>query len=228
MSIRPHHRVGPGLELRDGGLDAGGQERVEVAPDLVGVEDRVHQERLDADHLVGDRPGAVDLAHDRDVRVALPQEAHRTGDGLHRRAFAVVGGDLDLVRLADLELGGRGPVVLLRPVRLAAECVRLELGVPHRHDRVHAQDFVRGRGEARHHLGVEMGLGERRIDHVHQLDGHHRAEGAGGDLVDMAAIQRRQEATAGRHPLAGELGGDLCGHDVSSTTRVARRNCKRF
>ncbi len=154
--VGPHDRIGAGLELGPRGGDAGRQERVEEAADLVGVEHHVHEERLDPDHLVGHRPGPVDLAHDGHVGVTLAEESDRAADGLQRGPLEVVVGDLDVLGLDDREPRWRGPVVLLGPLGLATEGVRLELGVPDRHDRVHAQDVVRGGGQAGHLLGVEM------------------------------------------------------------------------
>ena len=114
--------------------------------------------------------------------------------------------DLDLLRLLDREPRRRRPVVLLGPLGLAAQGVRLELRVEDRHDRVHAEHVVRGGGQAGHHLGVEVGLGERRVDEVHHLDRHDRAQRAGRDLVHVAPVDRRQEPPARRHPFAREAG----------------------
>jgi hypothetical protein len=75
--------------------------------------------------------------------------------------------------------------------------------VEDRHDRVHAENVVRRGGEARHELGVEVGLRERSVDQVHPLDRDDRAEGAGRYLVDVTSIDRREEAPPWCHPLTG-------------------------
>ena len=187
-------------------------EGVQVALDLVRVEHHVHQEALDADHLVPDRPWAIDLAHDGDVRIALTQKPDRPRHGRHRRALDEVVRHLDLLRLLDREPRRRRPVVLLGPLRLAAQGVRLELRMEDRHDGVHVEHVVSCRSESGHQLGVEVRFGEWRLDQVHHLDRHDRTQCAGRDPVDMSTIDRRQEAPARGHPLSLEWVRDFSDH----------------
>jgi hypothetical protein len=210
--VGPHDRVGAGLELRPGRHDAGGQEGVQVPAHPILIKGDVDQEVLQAHHLIGDRPRPVDLADDGDVGVSRPKQPDRAGDCRQGRSPEVVVGDRDLVRLVDHVLRRGGPVGLARPVRVAAEGIRLELRVEHRHDRVQPEDVVGCRGEAGHQLPVEVGLREWRLDQVHHLRGHHGAQGARRDLVDSAAVDGRQHPPARRHPLASEWTRDLSKH----------------
>ena len=75
-------RVRAGLDLRDSELHGDFFQRGDGALDLVGFQQRVDEEFLDPEHVVAQRPGPEDFAHNRDLGVAPTKER----DGLPRGA----------------------------------------------------------------------------------------------------------------------------------------------
>ena len=139
------------------------------------------------------------------IATSSPNSGAQELDGVdHAAAVRMVEqvvGDPDVVRaLVDRLLHlDRRPVVLLLPLDLAAERRGLLDDREDGHDRVEAEDRVPGRGQARHQLGLAVGVGERRVDEVHELDGGHRGGVDQRRPVDGLAAQRGQHALAARH-----------------------------
>ena len=107
--------------------------------------------------------------------------------------------DLDVVgRLVDRLAHPDGrPVVLLLPLHLAAERRRLLDDREDRHDRVEAELRVAGRRQSRHQLRVAVGVRERGVDEVHQLDRGHRRRVDDRGAVDRLAPECGEDALAG-------------------------------
>ena len=118
-------------------------------------------------------------------------------------------------RLAHLD---RRPVVLLLPLDLAAERRGLLDDREDRHDRVEAELGVARRRQARHQLGLAVGVRERRVDQVHQLDRRDRGRVDHRGAVDRLPAQRGEHALAAGHRSRSRLPSSLLPGQLGATS----------
>lgn len=209
--------VRPGLELCPREQDGDTLEAAQYLMHLGRVVEGHDQERLDAEQVVGQRPGAEDLADERHVGVARAQDAQGIEHDAAGRSSQ------EIVRRRDV-VGGPaqtpddvGHHVAPSPVDLAAEGRRLVLNREDRRDGVIAQDFVACGGQPGHDLRVEMGVGEGATRGLHQLQRGH------GDGISHAGAVRRLPAQAGEEPRARGHGRVLAVRGPFTSGKSARR-----
>jgi hypothetical protein len=124
------------------------------------------------------------------VAVVFAQDLDRVRYALGIGVRAEIGRHFDIVgrfpdRLAHLD---RRPVVLLFPLDFAAERRRFLDNGKDRHNGVEAQLRIAGGGQARHQFGLAVGVGEGRIDQVHEFDGGDGCRVAQRRAIDGLAL----------------------------------------